>query len=65
MGEELVPIGGGELAVFLVESLGTAPDDEGPVVSDDVLGVDRLWRRRISALSEYLPAALVRVSNVE
>ena len=41
VGEELVPFGGGEFAVFLPGPLGAASGDEGPVVRDYILGVDR------------------------
>jgi len=41
VGEELVPFGGGEIAVFFAGSLGAAAGDERPVVGDDVFGVDR------------------------
>jgi hypothetical protein len=39
VGQELIPLGGGELTVFLAGPLGAAPGDERPVVGDDVLGV--------------------------
>jgi hypothetical protein len=32
VGEELIPVGGGEFAVFLAGSFGAASGDEGPVV---------------------------------
>src|SRR5262245_19099998 len=54
--EELVPFFRGEVAVLLAGALRAAAGDEGSVVGDDVLGVDRLWRRRISQLSEWLSA---------
>jgi hypothetical protein len=38
--EELVPFFGGEVAVLLSGAQGAAPGDEGPVMGDDVLGVD-------------------------
>ena len=41
MGQELLPLGGIELAIFFAGSLGSAARDECPVVSDHVLGVDR------------------------
>lgn len=41
VGQELVPLGGGELAVLLTGPLGSAARDEGPVMGDHVLRVDR------------------------
>jgi hypothetical protein len=41
VGEELVPLGGGEIAVLFAGPLGAAAGDECPVVGDDVFGVDR------------------------
>jgi len=41
MVKELVPFAGREVTVFLARAKGAAPGDEGPVVGDDVLGVDR------------------------
>ena len=52
--QELVPFFGAEIPVFFAGTQGAAAGDEGPVVGDDVLGVDRLWRTQISELSECL-----------
>jgi hypothetical protein len=41
VGQELLPLGGIELAVFFAGSFGSAAGDERPMVSDHVLGVDR------------------------
>ncbi len=41
VGQEFVPLGGGELAVLLAGPLGSAAGDEGPVMGDHVLRVDR------------------------
>jgi len=41
MGEEFVPFGSGEIAVFFAGPLGPAAGDERPVVGDHVFGVDR------------------------
>jgi hypothetical protein len=52
MREEFVPFGGGQITVFFTRPLGPAAGDERPMMGDYVFGVDRLWRRRISQLSE-------------
>jgi hypothetical protein len=52
VGKELVPFGGGEFTVFFAGPFGAAAGDERPVMGDDVFGVDRLWRSRVSQLSE-------------
>ena len=39
--QELVPFFGGEVAVFFAGAQGATAGDEGPVVGDDVFGVDR------------------------
>jgi hypothetical protein len=54
MGQEFFPFGGGEFTVFFAGPGRAAAGDERPVVGDDVLGVDRLWRNQISQLSECL-----------
>jgi hypothetical protein len=41
VGQELLPLRCGELAVFLAGPLSPAPGDECPMVGDYVLGVDR------------------------
>ena len=54
VGEEFIPFGGAELAVFFAGPFGSAAGDESPMVGDHVLGVDRLWRTQISQLSEWV-----------
>src|SRR6266704_2747267 len=39
--QELVPLSRGEVTVFFAGAKGASPGDEGPVVGDDVLGVER------------------------
>lgn len=39
--EEFLPFIWGEAAVLLAGALGSATCDEGPVVGDDIVGVDR------------------------
>jgi hypothetical protein len=47
MREELVPFGGGEIAVFFAGPLGPAAGDERPVAVDGLLGIDGLWCSQI------------------
>ncbi|GAA2341797.1 hypothetical protein [Dactylosporangium salmoneum] len=56
--EELVPFRGGELTVFLAGSLGAAAGDEGPVMRDHVLGVDRLSLATSDIATVRMPSRL-------
>ena len=58
MGEEFVPLGGGELTVFFAGPLSAAAGDERPVVSYDVFGVDGLWRRYVAAARRLVASGI-------
>lgn len=54
--EEIGPFFGGEVAVLLAGTFRPATGDEGPMMGDDVISVDRYWWSRVSQLSECLSA---------
>ena len=65
--QELVPFVGGEVAVLFAGAQGASAGDEGPVVGDDVLGVDRGISHRGSeiGMSEDLGGDMRREAGAE